>query len=89
MPVTRRLSYQWYETPNIHTHGWIDITGPDFARLASETLGVVYPSCAEACCGSVINVMHAGVIPIVSRQTGIGDNLFDASTKFLNKREVG
>ena len=60
-----------YETPNIRTHGWIDITGPDFTRMASGTLGVVYPSCAEACCGSVVNVMHAGVIPIVSRQTGI------------------
>lgn len=60
-----------YETPNIRTHGWIDVTGEDFRALAGRTLGLVYPSCAEACCGSVVNGMHAGLIPIASRQCGI------------------
>lgn len=60
-----------YETPNIHTHGWIDITGPDFADLAKRTIAHVYPTCADACCGSVVNCMHAGLIPLATREAGV------------------
>ena len=59
------------QTPNIRAHGWIDQTGPEFAALADATLAHVFPSCAEAQAGAVINCMAAGLIPIVSRQVGM------------------
>jgi glycosyltransferase involved in cell wall biosynthesis len=55
--------------PNVRALGWVDLTGPDFAALAAATLAIVYPSCAEAQAGSVTNAMHAGLIPVVSRET--------------------
>jgi len=59
------------QTPNIRAYGWIDQTGPEFAALAEATLAHVFPSCAEAQAGAVINCMAAGLIPIVSRQVGM------------------
>ena len=60
-----------YETPNIRTYGWIDITGPEFADLAKQTVAHIYPTAADACCGSVVNCMHAGLIPVATREAGV------------------
>lgn len=60
-----------YETPNIRVHGWVDVTSPEFADLAKRTIAHVYPSCAEGCAGAVVNCMHAGLIPVATRQSGI------------------
>ena len=76
-PVTNEPDFcrayhrQLYQTPNIQLRGWIDITRPEFQALAASTLGIVFPSCAEAQAGSVINCMQAGLIPLVSRQVGL------------------
>ena len=53
-----------YETPNIETLGWVDIASPAFAELLKRTVALVYPSAAEACCGTVVNSMQAGLIPV-------------------------
>lgn len=60
-----------YGTPNIETLGWVDITSPAFTELAGRTAAHIYPTCADACCGSVINCMHAGLIPVTTPQAGI------------------
>jgi glycosyltransferase involved in cell wall biosynthesis len=60
-----------FETPNIRLYGWIDVTGPDFAALARSALGVVFPSCAEARSGGVINCMQAGLSPLISVETNV------------------
>src|SRR5262249_50628701 len=44
---------------------------PQFVRISTESLGVVYPSCSEGQCGSVVTCLHAGLIPVVSRETGV------------------
>ena len=59
-----------YETPNIHFHGWIDIASQEFVDLMTRHVGFVFASCSEAQCGGVLTCMHAGLIPIVSYQTG-------------------
>ncbi len=60
-----------FETPNIETLGWVDIASPAFAGLLARTAALVYPSAAEACCGTVVNSMQAGLIPLVSRESGV------------------
>jgi len=60
-----------YGTPNIETLGWVDITSPAFTERLRRTGALIYPSCAEACCGTVINSMQAGLIPLVSREAGV------------------
>lgn len=60
-----------YETSNIETRGWIDVTGPEFEALATRTIALVYPSCSEGQAGSVATCMQAGLVPVCSYETGI------------------
>ena len=60
-----------YETPNIHTVGWTDISSAEFVRLANGCAGLVYPSCSEGGGASVLSCMHAGMIPIVSYESSV------------------
>lgn len=60
-----------YETPNIHTLGWIDVESSKFIEIANSCISVIHPSCSEGGGGSVIGCMHAGLIPIVSYEASV------------------
>lgn len=60
-----------FRTPNIHAVGWVDTASPRFRELADSCLGMVYPSCSEGGGGCVITAMHAGLIPVVSREASV------------------
>ena len=60
-----------YESPNIQTVDWVDVSSPLFQDIANGCLALIYPSCAEGQSGSVITCMQAGLIPIVSYQSGV------------------
>ncbi|MBW4632561.1 MAG: glycosyltransferase [Iphinoe sp. HA4291-MV1] len=60
-----------YQTPNIHTIGWIDLESDKFKNILNNCIGIVYPSCSEGGGVSVINCMHAGLIPIVSYEASV------------------
>ena len=60
-----------YETPNIHTVGWVDIESEHFLNITRNCIGLIYPSCAEGGGGSALTCMHAGLIPVVSYETSI------------------
>ena len=64
-------SKELYSTANIKTHGWIDVASPEFAALTRQCAAVVYPSCSEGTAGSVITCLHSGLIPIVSKESGV------------------
>jgi glycosyltransferase involved in cell wall biosynthesis len=67
-----RIYYkELYETPNIHTVGWIDIQGPEFMDVIRNSIGIVYPSCAEGQSGAVVTCLQAGLIPIISQESGV------------------
>ncbi len=67
----RAYCRELYQTPNIHTHGWIDVSGAEFLELARETCGLVYPSCSEGGGGSVLTCMHAGIIPLINHEVSV------------------
>lgn len=77
-----------YETPNIHTHGWVDLGSDDFIDLANSCIGIVYPSCAEGQAGSVINCLQAGLIPIISYQSGVDVDGFGVILRDCTIREI-
>ena len=56
---------------NIDVHGWTDIAGDAFRELVNTSVGLVYASCSEGQSGAVLSCMHAGLIPIVSRESGV------------------
>lgn len=60
-----------YQTSNIHTIGWVDVSSPVFIEITNKCIGLIYPSCSEGGGGSVINCVHAGLIPIVSYESSV------------------
>lgn len=60
-----------FNTPNIHLEGWVDVTSDKFNEIINNCIGIVYPSCAEGQAGSVVTCMRAGLIPIVSKESGV------------------
>ena len=60
-----------YQTANIETIGWIDVTSRAFDDLRRRIVATVYPSCSEGGGGSVITCMHAGLIPIVTPEASV------------------
>jgi glycosyltransferase involved in cell wall biosynthesis len=60
-----------YQTKNINCVDWIDTASKEFEGIINSCIGLVYPSCSEGQAGSVINCMQAGLIPIVSFQSGV------------------
>jgi glycosyltransferase involved in cell wall biosynthesis len=83
-----------YHTPNILTKGWVDIGSDEFYRITQDNIAIIYPSAADCQAGSVVTCMHAGLIPIVSYETGIvnaeqyGTVLYDCSIAEIKKSVI-
>ncbi len=60
-----------FETRNIKTTGWTDVGSPEFSEIIANCTGLIYPSSSEGQAGSVITCLHAGLIPIISYQSGV------------------
>ncbi|MFI0347201.1 MAG: glycosyltransferase [Chthoniobacterales bacterium] len=58
-------------TPNIKLHGWIDMASTEFLEIAATHAGIIYPSCSEGGGGCVIHCMHAGMIPLCTREASV------------------
>jgi glycosyltransferase involved in cell wall biosynthesis len=57
--------------PNVRLAGWIDPSSPEFGELRRTHAAVVYPSCSEGGGGAVIHAMHAGLLPVVTREASV------------------
>jgi glycosyltransferase involved in cell wall biosynthesis len=57
--------------PNVTVTGWVDMTSGAFEEIARSAIGLVYPSCSEGQSGAVVACLHAGLIPVVSRSSGV------------------
>lgn len=57
--------------PNIHLAGWTDPASAAFDTLRRTHGFVVYPSCSEGGGGSLIHCMHAGLVPIATREASV------------------
>lgn len=60
-----------FETANIKYEGYVDIGSERFSKVVEASLALVFPSCSEGGGGSAIECMHAGLIPIVSREASV------------------
>ncbi|ORU01422.1 Glycosyltransferase [Anaerovibrio sp. JC8] len=64
-----------YETPNIHAIGFVNIMGDEFKEILESCQYVIVPSCSEGQMGSALTAMSAGLIPILSRVCGFGEDV--------------
>ena len=58
-------------TPNITFHGWIDMASDAFSTISKTHAAIIYPSSSEGGAGSVIHCMHAGMVPICTREASV------------------
>ena len=77
-----------FHTPNIYTIGWVDVNSAQFIGIMNTCIGLLYPSCSEGQAGSVINCLHAGLIPVISYQSGVDVNDFGIILTDCSKEEI-
>ncbi|MBU2578476.1 glycosyltransferase [Patescibacteria group bacterium] len=77
-----------YEMPNIKTVGKINIASKEFGEIINKSLGLIFPSASEGQSGSVITSMHAGLIPIISRESGVDVENFGIILKNNSKESI-
>jgi len=63
--------HELYQSSNIKTIGWMDVSSDRFLNITRNCIALVYPSCSEGQAGAVATCMQAGLIPIVSYESGI------------------
>jgi len=71
-----------YMTPNIQTLGFVNTKSTLFKELVNNSVAMIYPSCSEGQAGSVLTCLHAGLIPICSRESGV--DIGDFGISLLN-----
>ncbi len=78
---------------NIHFLGFIKVGGKLFNRVTAECGYVILPSCSEGCATSVTTCMRRGLVPIITRETGLdvgdfGYLIKDVKTDALRKQII-
>jgi len=65
---------KYYQRPRISPDGKMRSGDIPFINIANSCAVLIYPSASEGTSGAVVQAMHAGLIPIVTKQTGISEN---------------
>ncbi len=60
--------------PRIDKDGNMTVNGVPFIDIANTCATLIYPSASEGTSGAVVQAMHAGVIPMVTPQTGLSED---------------
>lgn len=79
-----------FHSENIFPMGWVRIDSPTYRELTRKCAFIILPTCSDASVGSVVQGMHTGFIPIVTRESGIdtedfGITLEDDSISTIEK----
>jgi hypothetical protein len=77
-----------YETGNIRTVGWVDTQSAEFREITANCIGLVYPSCSEGQSGAVVECLHAGLIPIISYESGVDSHDFGVMLQTCTIAEI-
>jgi hypothetical protein len=56
---------------NLHYLGWVDVASAKFAKIANSCIGQIYPSASEGGPGAVAQLLHFGLIPIVTQSAAV------------------
>lgn len=77
-----------YNKNNIRMLGFVDVCSKQFLDIITNTSALIYPSCSEGQAGSVITCLHAGLIPIISIESGVDVNDFGIILKTSTHNEI-
>lgn len=65
-----------FHSENIFPMGWVKINSSTYRELTRKCTFIILPTCSDASAGSVVQCMHTGLIPIVTREAGIDTDDF-------------
>ncbi|MBI5817162.1 MAG: glycosyltransferase family 4 protein [Candidatus Yonathbacteria bacterium] len=65
---------QYYPRPRISPSGEMRSGNIPFRDIANRCAALIYPSASEGTSGAVVQAMHTGLIPIITKQTGISED---------------
>lgn len=65
---------KYYPRPHISPGGEMRSGDIPFLDIANRCAALIYPSASEGTSGAVVQAMHAGLIPIITKQTGISED---------------
>ncbi|TSD03474.1 MAG: group 1 glycosyl transferase [Parcubacteria group bacterium Athens0714_16] len=65
---------KYYPRPHIFPDGEMRSGDIPFLDIANRCSTLIYPSASEGTSGAVVQAMHAGIIPIITKQTGISED---------------
>lgn len=68
--------HELHDLPNIHVVGRIPLRSAMFYDLMDRCNFIIHPSCSEGQPGSVLDAMHQGLIPVLSRENNISTEKF-------------
>ena len=60
-----------YQRPKLNSSNNLMVGDKLFIDIANKCSCIIYPSCSEGTSGAVIQAMHAGLIPVITPETGI------------------
>ncbi len=75
-PEFANVYHNELSAPRIHTIGYVLMRSPEFHDLMRTCNFIIHPSCAEGQPGSVLECMHRGLIPVLSRENNIDTGEF-------------
>lgn len=88
-PLFEKAFYdELHNTANIHLVGNIHLHDRRVHSVIDRCNFVIHPSCAEGQPGSVIECLHKGVIPIVSRQANIDTDDFGITLESVSVQDI-
>lgn len=56
---------------NIYIHGFVNVKSDEFIKIMNSSSFCVLPSCSEGMATSVLTGMRHGLIPVITRETGL------------------
>lgn len=63
-----------YERPKLTKDGKMLIDNIEAENFFSDFSSIIYPSASEGTSGAVVQAMHAGLIPIITKETGLNED---------------
>jgi glycosyltransferase involved in cell wall biosynthesis len=77
-----------YQLRNINTLGFIDVRSEEFLDVIKSTNAIIHPSCSEGQAGSVVTCLHAGLIPVISYESGVDVDNFGIILENVNVDQI-
>lgn len=68
---TEAYAHELTRCPNIVSHGFLSPSSRKFREITGNVLGFISPSCSEGISTSAITCMQYGMVPVVSRNSGL------------------